>query len=191
MTIPSFLPRARRGAVLLALGVWCGTTPSQAQKRPEAAFAGPLDATERTGDRQRLGVFANFIERNGGRVVRIAIQLRAPSAEPTSVFSSWARLEWRLTSGRILSGKLSEGTPLASAIALSLAFCSCDEKQEAPYLIEFRLRAAPGIETPELAWRNGRLLVRGRFRITGPTRTASVRHFILEPAPKDRKEKEK
>lgn len=169
---------------LAAIGFFLGSSPLGAQTGIEAVFAGPLDATDRKGDRQRLGVFAAFVERNAGKVVRIAIQLRAPVDRPVSVFSSWARLDWRLTSGRILSGPISEGKPLARAVELVLAFCACDEKSEAPYLFEFRLAAARGAERPQISWRDGRLLVGGRFRVEGPTRTAPLRHFILKPAPK-------
>ena len=157
---------------------------ARAQGAPEAVFAGPLDATERPADRRRLSEFAGFIERNAGKVVRLAIQLRAPKARPTSVFSSWARLTWRLTDGKLLEGKILKGVPLANAIELSVAFCRCDGNLEAPYHLDFKLAATAGAQAPDLSWADGRLLVRGRFRIVGPSRVAPMRHFNIVPAPK-------
>lgn len=191
---------------LIALAV--ANTPARAEDPPEAVFAGALDITDSPADRKRVGVFAGFVESNAGKVVRIAIQVRAPAGWPTSVFSSWARLRWRAEvslpkprkrksrkskkrktkppAGPVFSnqeGPLIPGAALDKTTLLLLAFCRCDGNLEAPYMLDFVLKPAAGAARPDLSWVDGRLLVRGRFRVVGPTRVSSVRHFRLEPAP--------
>lgn len=195
---------------LIALAV--AGPPARAEDPPEAIFAGTLDVTDLPADRKRAGVFAGFVERNAGKVVRLAIQLRAPAGWQTSVFSSWARLRWReqlslpeprkrkrrksrkekkaKAPARPVFGKhegpLIPGAALDKTTLLLIGFCRCDGNLEAPYMLDFILEPGPGADRPDLSWADGRLLVRGRFRVVGPTRVSSVRHFRLEPAPAPR-----
>jgi hypothetical protein len=169
-------------AVLLLAGLQ-PLPPANADSPPEAVFAGPLDATDEVGDRRELSRFAGFIERNAGTTVLLAIQLRAPAAWPTSVFASWARLEWKNGTDDKQEGALVPGARLDGADRLTLAFCRCSGHFEAPYRIDFELGRRSGREAPDLSWADGRLLIRGRFQVVGPSRTDGIHRFTLVPAP--------
>lgn len=172
-----------RVTVMIAVAISTALLPiASVADSPLAVFAGPLDATELPADRRRLGAFAGFVERNAGKRVRIALQIRAPESSPKSIFSSWGRLERKLTNGKTLAGAVNAGTDLSNAVKLILAFCRCDGSLEAPYRVEVTLRGAGGATAPDIAWVDGRLLIRGVFTVVGPKQAASVRFFELVPA---------
>lgn len=157
--------------------------PVRAGNPPEAVFAGALDVTDDDADRGRLSQFASFVATNAGKTVRLSLQLYAPAAWPKSVFSSWARLEWTTDTGKTQQGALRPDAKLDGVTRLSIAFCRCDGNFEAPFQIDIPLDRRAGADPPDLSWLDDRLLVRGRFRVEGPTEPASVRRYRLVPAP--------